>query len=392
MLLSRCDAGNAKVISEMIKAAKKQYVAENHPYTITRIASGSKAGKYKTYVGKPRREIIRNTEDQLIAYLRDYYMDMEERQKTFESLLQSMLHDLVEENNRSLLTVASYRNDLDNILPKEFFSRPYNEITESELKAIIVSQTKKLHPKPERLRKAIQIVNRVFIYGMRKHLCQTNPAQYIDPNSYLCNCNVVRKRAEDKEFSDAEIERIKTDVLRTPDNPRALMILLAIETGMRRSELCALHWDDIEDSYIHIHRQQLKDLSTRPMAFYEVQYTKDEREHPHDGRRFPITPEIREVLDLAKQLKGSSKYIFHDTDSWVLKDGYSRFLRRRCISLGITTTNNHAFRIALNNKLIRLGLSADERALILGHSVEVNERFYSKYDSRRLNVISAKLT
>lgn len=128
------------------------------------------------------------------------------------------------------------------------------------------------------------------------------------------------------------------------------------------------------------------------MAFYEVQYTKDEREHPHDGRRFPITPEIREVLDLAKQLKGSSKYIFHDTDSWVLKDGYSRFLRRRCISLGITTTNNHAFRIALNNKLIRLGLSADERALILGHSVEVNERFYSKYDSRRLNAISAKLT
>ena len=38
-----------------------------------------------------------------------------------------------------------------------------------------------------------------------------------------------------------------------------------------------------------------------------------------------------------------------------------------------------------------MGLSADERALLLGHSVEVNERYYSKYDNRRLTSISAKL-
>ena len=391
MLLSKCDSENAKVLSTMITAVKKRYVLDNHPYAITMIATGNKAGKYKTYVGKPRKEIIRNTEEKLFDFLSDYYLEIEEKKHTFGSLLESMLSDLVDENNRSLQTVSTYSTLLKSMLPDEFLQRPVIEITESEIKTLIVNQTKKLNPKPDRLRKSIQLINRVFLYGVSRHICQNNPAQFLDVNSYLSNCNTKKKKAEEKEFSDEEIELITADMLRTPQNPRALMVLLAIQTGMRRGELCALHWEDIEDEYIHIHRQQLKDLSKSPKTPYEVQYTKDEREHPHDGRRFPITPEIQKILDLAKQLNGKSDYIFHDGDSWILKDGYSRFLLRRCSSLGITTTNNHAFRIALNNKFIRLGLSADERALLLGHSVEVNERFYSKYDSRRLTSISAKL-
>lgn len=391
MLLLYSDVGNANEFSNMIVAARKQYVEKMHPYAITRIASGNKMGKYKTYIGKPRKEVVRNTEEQLIKYLCDYYMNIEANNNTFGSILRSMLEDLVKENNRSLMTIATYKNDLENILPKEFFKRPINNITEKELKTIIVNQTKNLHPKADRLRKAIQLINRVFTYAIRKHVCQVNPAQYIDPDYYVSNCNNTRKKPEEKEFSDYELEKIKFDMLRTPDNPRALMVLLSKETGMRRSELCSLRWVDIEDKYIHIHRQQLKDISTIPNTLYEVQYTKDEREHPHDGRRFPLTPDIEKVLDLAKRLKGQSEYVFHDGDSWVLKDGYSRFLSRRCTALGITTTNNHAFRIALNNKLIRLGLGADERALILGHSVEVNERHYSNTDSRRLDAISGKL-
>ena len=390
MLILGCDAENAQRFSNMVTELKESYIAKNHPYAITKIASGSKAGKYKTYIGKPRKEVVRNTKKQLINYLSKYYTDLEAKKHTFGSLLESMLSDIINEDNRAPKTAATYKYDLMSLLPPEFFNKPINSITESDLKAIIAAQTKQISIKPTRLRKCIQELNRVFSYGIRNHICLSNPAQNIVPNRYLSNCDTTIKTAEEKEFSVDEIESIRSLMMASPSNPRALIALLAIETGMRRAELCALHWEDIEENFIHIHRQQLSD-SPNSKNHYEVQYTKDEREHPHGGRRFPITPAIREILTLARKLKGTSEYVFHDGNSWILVDGYTHFLSRKCRSLGITTTNNHAFRVSLNNKFIQLGLSADERSLLLGHSVEVNERHYSKIDNRRLNIISGKL-
>ena len=52
---------------------------------------------------------------------------------------------------------------------------------------------------------------------------------------------------------------------------------------------------------------------------------------------------------------------------------------------------NHAFRVAFNRRLHEMGLSPSDRALILGHSVETNERHYSFTDSRRLETIRQRM-
>ena len=72
-------------------------------------------------------------------------------------------------------------------------------------------------------------------------------------------------------------------------------------------------------------------------------------------------------------------------------DGYAQNLRKRCRLLGCIQTNNHAFRMALNSRLIELGFSASDRALILGHEVQTNEAHYSLTDKRRLNTIKDRL-
>lgn len=87
-----------------------------------------------------------------------------------------------------------------------------------------------------------------------------------------------------------------------------------------------IHWSDIGDKFIHIHRQQLKSTDeSGKEIFYEVGYTKDERTHPHGGRFFPITDEIRFVLELAKKLPGKkSDYVFHDKEGKApSKDSYA---------------------------------------------------------------------
>lgn len=387
MLLLQGDTGDAAIITDMVSAARRQYVLKMHPYTITRIATGPKEGKYKTYIGKPRKEVVRKTEKELISVLYDYYLKIDKRQNTFGNIFNEMLTQLVEEDNRSLKTESAYRYVLKSFLPEDFFNRSISEITEGELKHIIVEQTQKLHPRMDHLSKAVQLIKKVFSYAMEKRKCLTNPAIYLDAANYRKNCTVKKKGGEEKAFSPEQLAQLRDAFMLDSANPRALMGLLAIETGMRRAELSALHWSDVGEKYLHIHRQQIVNSSEKPKRAMEVEYTKNEREHPRDGRYFPITPKIQEILELAKQLPGDSHYVFHDGDNWVLNDGYSHYLRRVCHSLGVSTTNNHAFRMALNTQMMDTTLNLVQRSLLLGHSPEVNQRFYSNTDKRQLDSI-----
>lgn len=114
--------------------------------------------------------------------------------------------------------------------------------------------------------------------------------------------------------------------------------------------------------------------------------------NPHNGRRVPITPECREYLDLALNLPGKSEYVFHNVaGKAVTTTSYTQNLRKRCKRLGINTTNNHAFRVAFNSRLIELGIPASDRALVLGHSVATNERHYSKRNQNRLGFVKSLL-
>ncbi len=68
------------------------------------------------------------------------------------------------------------------------------------------------------------------------------------------------------------------------------------------------------------------------------------------------------------------------------------YLRRRCKDLGISISNNHAFRVAFNARLIEAGVDGNERCLVLGHSMQTNERHYSFSDKRRINDVKNKLS
>ena len=115
--------------------------------------------------------------------------------------------------------------------------------------------------------------------------------------------------------------------------------------------------------------------------------------HIIHGRYIPLTDKAKQVISLANEIPGESLYLFHDKNKpdMITKDSYILNLRRRCRRLGCIPTNNHAFRMAFNSRLIELGLSSSDRALILGHEVQTNEAHYSLTDSRRLEDIAKKI-
>ena len=112
-------------------------------------------------------------------------------------------------------------------------------------------------------------------------------------------------------------------------------------------------------------------------------YTKNEKGESEDGRDYPLTRKLKELL---AEIKGKqdalgieSEFIFcHEDGDWIKTDAYETFLRRLCQSKGFKVTNNHALRMSLNsNVLIPMGISPADRAAMLGHSIETNLKYYS---------------
>ena len=96
-----------------------------------------------------------------------------------------------------------------------------------------------------------------------------------------------------------------------------------------------------------------------------------------------MTAKIKAILDDLKAKQESmgihSEFVFADEDgNWISASAYEKSLARLCKSQKLEVTNNHAFRMSLNsNVFIPLGIPVTTRALLLGHSVEVNLKFYS---------------
>ena len=393
MLLLQSDTENAAV-EEMITRAKKNYVLKHHKLAISHMtnASGYKKNKWKTYItvdGK-RKEILKKTENELYEWLFHYYDEMDHRPRTLNDIFELYMTYKQDCLGRCSHTIEEDRRMFKHI-DLSLQNMPLLEITDEDVQKWLVKNYMKCNPTETALRKHFQLLNQLFEYGIRKKICFDNPMRYLSIRDYLKDCNHSRKRNEEKAFSEEELELITRDALKDPQNPRALMTLLAKETGLRAGELTAIHKEDIQDGFLHIHRQQRREKTDGPQFFFELEYTKEERMHPHDGRFVPITSEGQKAIDLALALPGESEYLFHDNGKMISKDSYLQNLKRRCRRLGIKTTNNHAFRIAFNSRMIELGFSASDRALILGHEVQTNETHYSLTDKRRLEGILERL-
>lgn len=377
----------------MNKQNQYAYVLEHHKWAITQL-KGEKEGLWKTYyeANGQRHGITRKSRDELIDWLYNYYQQGEGANKTFKAVYDEMIDYKLDVELRSPKTMTDYRCRYNEFM-RPLERRKIHSITENDLREWIVQDVLPMRPGVAAFERALTYVNHLFKFAVRQRYIAANPMEFIRAKEYEKHCDHHHKAEEDTYFTEEEIGRIRKEMLRLSKNPRALIALLNIEMGMRAAEAVALHWDDVHDDYVSIHRQQIRHDETSPITFEEVDYTKDTRCKTGSDRRFPITPRIREILELCRQLPGDSVYIFHDKDGrMIAKDSYEQHLRRTCQRLGLTKTNNHAFRKSLNNLvLIPAGIPANERAALLGHSVRTNEQHYSHRRMDRLSEIGAAM-
>ena len=330
--------------------------------------------------------IYRKEKSDLIDFLYHFYTKGENKDKTYQDVFKEMLEYKASMEKRSDRTIYSWQRYYDRFL-SGLGNKLIAGITDDMLRSYIVKYILPQKPKTDTLRHALCVLKNVFWFARRKHYIKSFPEAGIELKEFIQHTDRSKKSDEDSYFTTEEIELLRKDGWEHADNPRALIMLLNIETGMRADEPVALHKSDIKDGYLDIHRQQIRIDNPKPYRFIEVDYTKNTRMAENTSRLFPITPRIQEILDAALKLPGESEYLFHGPDgSMIKKDSYELYLRRHVRNLGIKgKTNNHAIRKALNtNVLIARGIPVNERASLLGQTTRTNERNYSPRKSDRL--------
>jgi len=236
------------------------------------------------------------------------------------------------------------------------------------------------------------LLNLIFGYALEHDIITKNPVSKIRNAVYVKDCDLSKPKAEDRIFTPEEIQTLVDEVKRRMNYKRwgeyyiyGYAMRFAVETGVRVAELCSLKWDDIDwnEETIHIHSQQLARHADKTPEYYYVPYTKNERGISADGRYYPLTFAIRELLEELREkqerLGIQSEYVFcYEDGEWMKTVKYGQFLRDLCHKFGFKVTRNHGFRMSLNsNVLIQNGVAVTDRAALLGHSVETNLKHYS---------------
>ncbi len=373
-------------VSEVMSMIKKRFVEAHHAREISFLENKN---VWRTYIGSPRKEVTRRNKDDLIDYLYKYYKSQDISSSTIQDVFDRSQDYRLNILNRSENTIERDRQVFERFYEPDFRSKELAALSDMEIATYINHRSKELQLKERALKDSVLILSRVFDFAMRHdRIIQNNPVNCVDIQNYYKNCDSTMKSSDEKIFTDEEIdaikERIREEMAGREYDIICYAMLFSIETGVRVAEIPPLRWSDISDKGLHIHRQQrMTRIKGKGRTFEELSYTKNERLHPKNGRFFPVTDVIKNILNEIKNCQEklciSSEFIFCDEKGvWLNKETYSQRLRRMCKGMGYNITNNHAFRMSLNsNVLIPLGIPVTERAYLLGHSVEINERYYS---------------
>lgn len=382
-------AGNAVTPEEeeVMAQWKKVMVRKVHANDVYR----SKDGKWRTYIGtgrKDRRRIQESTEKALYERLyRYYYEDGQEM-----TLKQAFERFLDNKAKTSTACADTLRKDRQNArFWAEIEGKRLQDITADDIR----EQIKKHAPYTvSGLKKKLIIIRSTFRWAAKRRWIHDNPAEEVTPKDFYALCAV--KEEEDRTYSPKETEDIWAEFRWITQNHKkninAYTALIAIETGMRVGEIVALHWEDIQGGFIHVHRQQRRTNDVgKPTKYEEAPFTKNERGIPRGGRFVPISPALSEVLEELREKTGGV-YVLSYKGEWLKKENCNKFISRQLLKHGHKITGIHVFRRTLNsNVLYEAGLTGPERAAFLGHKPETNLRFYSYTRHDQATAIAEKM-
>ena len=369
---------NKSDVLEQLEKMKTQELLNKHMYEIWE----GKDGKWRTYLPdseKGRRLIKKtkreNVEKEIINY---YKKEEQDKVKTFKDCYlhwRSVHDELVSDNS-----VYRYETDYKRYFDKtKFENMEMADIKEDDITLFMLNKIKELKLCQKACKTLFWYISSVCLNALKNKVIVENPCLFLSANKFYQYCTVHERKREKVLVSDYEMnmlfEQIYDDYNNQPEYIPTYAIHLAILTGMRVGEISALTWDSIYDNFILIEKSEKYNRKTKE---YYVADTKNKK-----VRKFPLTDEIKVLLDKVKRVEMENgyltKWVFSNEDGRVHAPVISSCVKNKCRQLGIEEKGIHAFRRTLNSKMRCNNVPAVVASEIMGHTEAVNDEYYT-YD------------
>lgn len=203
----------------------------------------------------------------------------------------SYTSDFIERKSKSgtveRSTIAGYKTE-SKIMTKYISDKPIEELRIADVDNLMAQMISDGYA-PCTCGKIFRLLKMTLKDAMAHDLITKNPCDYTRPPR--------RPKQEIRALSKSERTRMLSLVHNVDLNPLSLAIELALATGMRRGELCALRWSDLDDSgVIHVRRAFGADSG----AFYEkeTKTTSSNREIPLAKPTLDVLVNYKEELSI----------------------------------------------------------------------------------------------
>ena len=314
--------------------------------------------------------------------------------KTFEEMYrliqQQRLDGITDSDKKGARTSTVTRQDQTY---KRFFSETgfvsmrLDRIGPNDINAFILMNLRRYPVIKSAFNAMVQIIKLVFDKAYRRQMIDSNPCNLVEWDSDEYTSKFVnRPGIKQRTYTDTEMNLLWDHALsiltRRPRFITPYAMLLQMQLGLRRGEVCALRWDDIttgEDGhrYITIERMLRKvpkhgDIPEHQEIFNRTKTSKD--------RTIPVWEELNDLLDTIYEITGDGTYVFPGevADGCLGINAVYEHYRRSCAAIGVWIQKDrirgpHAWRRNFAKRLGNSYLSSH----LLGNDQKVCEENYS---------------
>jgi len=197
----------------------------------------------------------------------------------------------------------------------------------------------------------LAVLRAMFNWAVKNRMLDVNP---------VAGVSMIREGEEKKLprcLSEEEVRRLLEAAEGTVYRD---IILVFLNTGMRRSEMGFLRWEDVdfERGVIRLRSHEERRLKT------------------HQERVIPMNETTREILQRWRRKTGRSKYVFATPRGKPRVNNISREVKRIAEKAGVKGVSPHVFRHTFASELVRKGEDISRVQELLGHSTITTTQIY----------------
>lgn len=191
--------------------------------------------------------------------------------------------------------------------------------------------------------------------------------------------NYVKEHQKEMRVFSAQEQRVINDYLMQQIDIHKFGVLLALYTGMRIGELCALRWDDITDEHIVINKTMMRIKNEQGKTEVKICSPKSESSNR-------IIPTPKYLLPMINQFRSNGYVLSNDklkyTEPRLMQIKFGQMIAE----CNIEKTNFHALRHTFATRCIEAGVDVKTLSELLGHSdvkTTLNRYVHSSFELKQ---------